>query len=226
MKNILLVEDEAKIRKIVKTYLQDDYQIKEAEDGEKALELFSKNSYDLIILDLMLPKIKGEEVCQKIRQVSEIPIIMLTAKSSEENKIDGFNFGADDYLTKPFSPRELLLRVKAVLRRSRQDSEKANIISLAAGEIKIFTEAMLVKKNNKDCDLTSTEFKILMTLINNANQVLSREQIADKVMGLEFNGFDRTIDAHIKNIRKKLNLDKDQYIVTVYGAGYKFTGDI
>lgn len=227
MQKILLVEDEAKIRKIVKSYLQENYQISEAEDGKKALELFSKNIYDLIILDLMLPKISGEEVCQKIRQISEIPIIMLTAKSSEENKIEGFNFGADDYLTKPFSPRELLLRVKAVLRRSSNNSaEKANIISLKEGKIKIFTDEMIVKKNNENCDLTSTEFKILMTLINNANQVLSREQIADKVMGLEFNGFDRTIDAHIKNIRKKLALNKDQYIVTVYGAGYKFTGDI
>lgn len=225
MDKILVVEDEYKIRKIIKSYLQDKFDIFEAEDGEKALDLFNENNFVLIILDLMLPKISGEELCQKIRQVSDIPIIMLTAKSSEENKIDGFNFGADDYITKPFSPRELVMRVKAVLRRSR-DTEKASVISLNNGEIKIYPEQMIVKRNNNNCELTSTEFKILMELINNANQVLSREQLADKVMGLEFSGFDRTIDAHIKNIRKKLKLDKDEYIVTVYGAGYKFSGDI
>ena len=225
MEKILIVEDEAKIRKVIKSYLKEDYEISEVDDGKKALEVFKNDEFDLIILDLMLPKISGEEVCQKIRQVSEIPIIMLTAKSSEENKIDGFNFGADDYLTKPFSPRELLLRTKAILRRSN-DKDKASIISLNNGEFKIYPEEMTVKRNNNSCDLTSTEFKILMELINNAGQVLSREQLADKVMGLEFSGFDRTIDAHIKNIRKKMSLEKDQYIVTVYGAGYKFMGDI
>lgn len=225
MDKILVVEDEYKIRKIINSYLKDDYLISEAEDGKEALKLFADDEFDLIILDLMLPEISGEEVCQKIRQVSETPIIMLTAKSSEENKIEGFNYGADDYLTKPFSPRELLVRIKAILRRS-SSKEKASIISLSDGEIKIYPEEMIAKKNNKDCELTTTEFKILMELINNANQVLSREQLADNVMGLEFSGFDRTIDAHIKNIRKKLKLAKDQYIVTVYGAGYKFTGDI
>jgi DNA-binding response OmpR family regulator len=225
MEKILIVEDEAKIRKVIKSYLKEDYKIFEAVDGESALEIFKNNDFDLIILDLMLPKISGEEVCQKIRQISEIPIIMLTAKSSEENKIEGFNFGADDYLTKPFSPRELLLRAKAILRRSN-NKDKASIISLNNGEYKIYTEEMIVKRNNSSCELTSTEFKIMMELINNAGQVLSREQLADRVMGLEFSGFDRTIDAHIKNIRKKMKLEKDQYIVTVYGAGYKFLGDI
>lgn len=225
MEKILVVEDESKIRKIIRSYLEEDYQIFEAVDGQEALEIFKNDEFDLIILDLMLPKISGEEVCQKIRQVSETPIIMLTAKSSEENKVDGFNFGADDYLTKPFTPRELLLRTKAILRRSN-NKDKASIISLNSGEYKIYPEEMTVKINNSSCELTSTEFKILMELINNAGQVLSREQLADKVMGLEFSGFDRTIDAHIKNIRKKMELEKDQYIVTVYGAGYKFIGDI
>ncbi len=225
MERILLVEDEYKIRKIVRSYLENEYEIFEAENGEEALELFNKNNFDLIILDLMLPKINGEEVCRKIRQVSDVAVIMLTAKSSEEDKVDGFNYGADDYITKPFSPRELALRVKAVLRRSK-NVKNASVISLDDGKIEIYPEEMIVKKDNQDCGLTSTEFKILMELINNANQVLSRDQLADKVMGLEFSGFDRTIDAHIKNIRKKMNLDKDEYIVTVYGAGYKFTGDI
>jgi len=225
MEKILVVEDEAKIRKIIKSYLKEDYIISEAVDGEEALEIFQNNDFDLIILDLMLPKISGEEVCQKIRQISETPIIMLTAKSSEENKIDGFNYGADDYLTKPFSPRELLVRTKAILRRSN-NKDKASIITLNNGEFKIYSEEMIIKKDNNNCQLTSTEFKILMVLINNAGQVLSREQLADRVMGLEFSGFDRTIDAHIKNIRKKMKLQKDQYIVTVYGAGYKFIGDI
>lgn len=227
MKNILIIEDEAKIRKLIKSYLTGEYKISEADNGKKGLEIFSENNFDLIVLDLMLPEISGEEVCQKIRQISDIPIIMLTAKSSEEDKVNGFNYGADDYITKPFSPRELLMRIKAVLRRSSSDSKpQANIISLDEGNIKIYPEKMQVKKNNKDCELTTTEFKLLMSLVNNPNQVLSRNQLADKVMGLDFKGFDRTIDAHIKNIRNKLNLDKDQYIVTVYGAGYKFTGDI
>lgn len=225
MEKILVVEDENKIRKIIKSYLQDEYQISEAVNGEEALNIYKNENFDLIILDLMLPKISGEEVCQKIRQVSEIPIIMLTAKSSEEDKIDGFNYGADDYLTKPFSPRELLARTRAILRRSGS-KEKASIISLNNGEFKIYPDEMIVKKEEEDCELTSTEFKILLTLLNNAGQVLSREQLADKVMGLEFSGFDRTIDAHIKNIRKKMGLEKDQYIVTVYGAGYKFIGDL
>lgn len=225
MEKILVVEDEAKIRKIINSYLKEDYEISEAVDGQEALEIFQKDEFDLMILDLMLPEISGEEVCQKIRQISEIPIIMLTAKSSEENKIEGFNYGADDYLTKPFSPRELLVRIKAILRRS-SNKDKASIISLNNGEFKIYPEEMIIKKNNQDCQLTSTEFKILMVLINNAGQVLTREQLADKVMGLEFMGFDRTIDTHIKNIRKKMELKKDQYIVTVYGAGYKFIGDI
>ncbi|SIQ06913.1 response regulator transcription factor [Halanaerobium kushneri] len=225
MKKILIVEDEQKIRKVIKSYLQDEYNIFEAVNGKEALSLFKTKNFDLIILDLMLPEISGEEVCQTIRQVSEVPIIMLTAKSSEENKIEGFDYGADDYLTKPFSPRELLARTRAILRRSGNQN-RASIISLNRGEFKIYPDEMTVKKEGQECDLTSTEFKILMTLINNAGQVLSREQLADQVMGLEFSGFDRTIDAHIKNIRKKMNLDKDQYIVTVYGAGYKFTGDI
>ncbi|PTW01716.1 DNA-binding response OmpR family regulator [Halanaerobium saccharolyticum] len=225
MKKILIVEDEQKIRKVIKSYLQDEYNIFEAVNGKEALSLFKTKNFDLIILDLMLPEISGEEVCQTIRQVSEVPIIMLTAKSSEENKIEGFDYGADDYLTKPFSPRELLARTRAILRRS-SNQNRASIISLNRGEFKIYPDEMTVKKEGQECDLTSTEFKILMTLINNAGQVLSREQLADQVMGLEFSGFDRTIDAHIKNIRKKMNLDKDQYIVTVYGAGYKFTGDI
>lgn len=225
MEKILVVEDEAKIRKIINSYLKEDYEIFEVVDGQEALEIFKNIDFDLIILDLMLPEISGEEVCQKIRQVSETPIIMLTAKSSEENKIEGFNYGADDYLTKPFSPRELLVRTKAILRRSN-NKDKASIITLNGGEFKIYPEKMIVKRDNNDCQLTSTEFKILMTLINNAGQVLNRDQLADKVMGLEFSGFDRTIDAHIKNIRKKMELEKDNYIVTVYGAGYKFIGDI
>ena len=227
MKNILIIEDEIKIRKLIKSYLSEDFIISEADNGKKGLEIFSEDEFDLIVLDLMLPKISGEEVCQKIRQISDIPIIMLTAKSSEEDKVNGFNYGADDYLTKPFSPRELLMRIKAILRRSSNDTKRqANIISLNEGKIKIYPKKMQVKKNNKDCGLTTTEFKLLMALVNNANQVLSRDQLADKVMGLDFKGFDRTIDTHIKNIRNKLDLDKDQYIITVYGAGYKFTGDI
>ncbi len=223
-KKILVVEDEPKIRKVVAAYLKkENYNVKEAEDGEEAIEFAEKINPDLMILDLMLPKLSGEEVCQRIRQKSELPILMLTAKNSEEDKIKGFDYGADDYLVKPFSNKELVARVKAILRRSDYSAEKANIIIYNKGKLKLYPEKMELIYKDQKINLTNTEFKIIYTLARNPEQVLSREQIAEKVMGLEFKGFDRTIDAHIKNIRKKMNLAKNKYIVTVYGAGYRFS---
>ncbi|MGM0410136.1 MAG: response regulator transcription factor [Bacillota bacterium] len=222
-KKILIVEDEDKIRKIVAAYLEKEgFIIKEAINGKEALKYNDDFQPDLMILDLMLPKISGEEVCQRIRQNSDLPILMLTAKSSEEDKVSGFNFGADDYLTKPFSNKELVARVKAILRRSDYKAEKADVLLYSYGNLKIYPSKMKVEFENRNIDLTNTEFKIFYILAKNKNQVLTREQIAEKVMGVEFKGFDRTIDAHIKNIRKKMKLNKDEYIITVYGAGYKF----
>ncbi|MGM0437795.1 MAG: response regulator transcription factor [Bacillota bacterium] len=222
-KKILVVDDEAKIRKVVSAYLKkEDFEVKEAEDGKKALEIVESFQPDLMVLDLMLPEISGEEVCQRVRQKSELPILMLTAKNSENDKINGFNYGADDYLVKPFSNKELIARIKAILRRSDYKAEKAEMIIYNEGRLKFYPDKMKVIFEEKEINLTNTEFKIFYNLARNPDQVLSREQLAEKVMGLEFKGFDRTIDAHIKNIRKKMKLAKNEYIKTVYGAGYRF----
>ncbi|MDI3547832.1 MAG: hypothetical protein PWR10_1484 [Halanaerobiales bacterium] len=223
---ILVVDDEPKITEIVQAYLEKEgYQVLVAHDGKRALEIFEQNQPDFIILDLMLPGISGEEVCRQIRQTSHVPILMLTAKSAEESKIKGLNIGADDYLVKPFSPRELVARVKAIQRRSNFQGNSASVLIYGDGELKIYPEEMRVLKDDREVDLTSTEFKLLLVMVQNPGQVFSREQLAERVMGLEFKGFDRTIDTHIKNIRKKLDIDKDRYIYTVYGAGYKFMGE-
>lgn len=225
-KKLLVVEDEEKLSKIIKAYLErEGYIAKTAVDGKQALLLADDFQPDLMILDLMLPLISGEEVCQRIRQESDLPILMLTAKSGEEDKIKGFEYGADDYLVKPFSLRELSARIKAILRRTDFSADKAEVLTYNNGRIKVLLSEMRVEVNGDDVVLTKTEFDIFHVFLRNPSHVLSREQIAEKVMGLEFTGFDRTIDAHIKNIRKKLLLKKNQLIITVYGAGYKFVDD-
>jgi DNA-binding response OmpR family regulator len=225
-KRILVVDDEPGIRKIVKAYLEKDgFIVDTACDGKEAIHLFNVFQPHLIILDLMLPELSGEEVCQKIRQTSNLPIIMLTAKSSENDRVEGLNIGADDYLVKPFSSRELLARIKAILRRVNFEGNSAEVLIFGKGSLKVYPGERIVKRNEVDIDLTVTEFNILLFLMKSAGQVLSREQLINKVLGLEFKGFDRTIDAHIKNIRKKLDFKKDEYIITIYGVGYKFLGD-
>jgi DNA-binding response OmpR family regulator len=150
---------------------------------------------------------------------------MLTAKGGEDDKVKGFSYGADDYLVKPFSLSELLARIKAILRRSDYSAAKAEVLFYQNGKIRVFPAEMKVLLDQEDATLTKTEFDILYVLLKNPGQVFSRDKLAEKVMGLDFKGFDRTIDAHIKNIRKKLQLDKNQFIITVYGAGYKFEGE-
>jgi len=224
--NILVVEDEKNIADVIRAYLEKErFNIFTASDGKMALEIFEREDIHLIILDLMIPKIPGEEVCKKIRATSNVPIIMLTAKIHEEDRIEGLSIGADDYVLKPFSPRELVSRVKALLRRayphSRPGAEK---LSFNNGDLEIDIDKMIVKKNNKNANLTTNEFKILLALISNQNMVLSRDQLILSAFGHDYEGFDRTIDAHIKNIRQKIetNPKSPQYIHTVYGAGYKF----
>lgn len=225
-KKLLVVDDEKKLVKVIKAYLEKEgYILETAYDGQEALKVMKEFHPDLMILDLMLPKISGEEVCQRVRHTSSLPILMLTAKSREDDKVKGFKYGADDYLVKPFSLRELLGRIKAILRRSDYTAAKAEVLIYQKANIKVFPAEMKVVLNQEDVSLTKTEFDLLYVLLKNPGQVLSREKIAEKVMGLEFKGFDRTIDAHIKNIRKKLKLDKNQFIITVYGAGYKFVGE-
>lgn len=226
-RNILVVEDEKNISDVIEAYLlKDDFNVFLAYDGEEAMDKFNNNDIHLIILDLMIPKISGEEVCKRIRAISEVPIIMLTAKTDEENRIQGLSIGADDYVLKPFSPRELISRVKALLRRSYRDFKPlAEILSFNNKDLEILVEEIQVKKNGVDVDLTTVEFKVLLSLVSNPNIVLSREQLIVSALGHEYEGYDRTIDTHIKNIRHKIegNPKEPNYIHTVYGAGYKFS---
>ena len=222
--SILIVEDEKKISGIVKTYLEkESYDVTIAETGKQALGILEKG-FSLIILDLMLPDMDGEEICRVIRQGSDIPVIMLTAKSGEEDKIAGLGLGADDYVVKPFSPRELVARVKAHLRRSRKSREE--ILSFNQGSLKINTANYEVFRDNAQVIMTPTEFKILVALAENPGRVLTRDQIVNLVQGYDFEGYDRTIDAHIKNLRQKVekHSKEPELIKTVYGVGYKFTG--
>ncbi|MVX63709.1 response regulator [Clostridium chromiireducens] len=223
---ILVVDDEQNILDVVKAYLEKEgFEVITAMDGEAALNIFNEETIHLIVLDLMLPKITGEEVCSKIRSSSNVPIIMLTAKADEEEKIEGISIGADDYLTKPFSVRELVVRVRALLRRAYRDfSPMADILTFNNGDLEVDIKKMEVKKQGEAIVLTANEFKILKVLLTNVGQVFSREQLVEKAFGMDYEGFDRTVDTYIKNIRQKIedNPKNPMYITTVYGLGYKF----
>lgn len=226
--NILVVEDEKNILDVIKAYLEKEgYHVIASSDGEKALQLFNSLDIHLVILDLMIPKISGEEVCKSIRRTSDVPIIMVTAKADEDFRIDGLNMGADDYVTKPFSPRELVSRVKALLRRSYKGSKPlAETLSFNNKDLEIDVDKMTVKKMGINTNTTNIEFKVLLALVSNPSQVLSRDQLIKLALGSEYEGYDRTIDTHIKNLRQKIEDDpkNPKYILTVYGAGYKFEG--
>lgn len=221
--NILIVEDEEKIADIVRIYLErEGFRVSVADSGQKGLSIL-RNGFDLIILDLMLPDIAGEDICRTIRKDSDIPIIILTAKSDEEDRIRGLGMGADDYVVKPFSPRELVARVKALLRRTKWKEE---VISFNNGDLVINSSSFEVKKAGRTIQLTPTEFKLLQCLANHPEQVFTRLQLVNAILGYDFEGYDRTIDAHIKNIRHKIEDDprNPAYIKTVYGVGYRFIG--
>lgn len=226
---ILVVDDEFKIFEAVQAYLENsNYEVFTALDGEEALRQFQKVNPDLVILDLMLPKITGEEVCQTIRKKSRIPIIMLTAKVHEDDKINGFNIGADDYLIKPFSPRELVARVGNLLRRcSGGISPLFNTMSWNNGNLDIDFTAVLVRKSGKEITLTPNEFKLLSTMIKYPQKVFTREELIKVALGIDYDGYDRTIDSHVKNLRAKIEDDtaNPQYVLTVRGVGYKFGGE-
>lgn len=223
-KRILIIEDEKKIADIISLYLdKEGFACDIAYSGQDGLRLL-KEFPALIILDLMLPDIPGEEICRIIRERSNVPIIMLTAKSAEEERIKGLGIGADDYVVKPFSPRELVARVKALLRRT--SPSKRTILSFNKGLLIIDPGRLEVKVKGSPIELTETEFRILFVLSERPEIVFTREQLIDMVYGYDFEGYDRTIDAHIKNIRHKLREDPRNplFIKTVYGLGYKFTG--
>ncbi len=222
---ILIVEDERQISEILTAYLEKEgFTVTTADTGRKAIKLL-KNGFDLIILDLMLPDIQGEEICESVRNDSDIPILMLTAKSDEEDRIRGLGMGADDYVVKPFSPREVVARVKALLRRTRKGREELRFNS---GDLVISPSTMETRKAGNLVTLTPTEFRILQTLAERPGQVFTRLQLVNTILGYDFEGYDRTIDAHIKNIRQKIedNPRSPVYIKTVYGVGYKFTGQV
>ena len=220
---ILVVEDESKIAEIVKAYLEkDSFEVTFAHTGEKAVSLL-KEGFDLIILDLMLPDMDGEDICETIRKDSDLPIIMLTAKSDEDDRIAGLGLGADDYVVKPFSPRELVARVKALLRRAKGTKE---IKSFNNKDLVIDSLRFEITKKGSVVVLTPTEFKLLQCLSDRPGQVFTRLQLVNVILGYDFEGYDRTIDAHIKNIRHKIEDDQrnPSYIKTVYGIGYRFIG--
>ena len=220
MFNILLVDDEIKITEVIKAYLdKEGYNTFIVHDGQKAFELFKQEEFDLVILDRMLPDISGEEICKRIRETSLVHIIMLTAKTEDDDKIGGFNLGCDDYVCKPFNVKELILRIKAVFRKM----EKEDVIKVG-DEIEINTLSHEVKIRGKEVSLTNTEYKILLLLVNNQKKIFTREELLELVTEDYYEKFDRIIDAHIKNLRQKIELDtrKPKIIQTVYGVGYKF----
>lgn len=228
---ILVVDDEPKIVDAVKAYLENSgYIVFTAFDGVEALSQFEKVDPDLVVLDLMLPKISGEEICQRIRKQSRIPIIMLTAKVLIDEKINGFNFGADDYMTKPFSPRELVVRVRSLLTRCSDGiSPLYTKMSWNNGNLEIDIDEMTVKKAGNQISLTPTEFKILSSMIKYPKKIFTREELIEIALGINYDGFDRTIDSHIKNLRSKIEDDSSNptYILTIRGTGYKFgSGEI
>ncbi len=221
---VLVIEDERSISDIVRAYLEKEgFVVKVAEKAQEGLS-YLKEGFDLIILDLMLPDMDGEEVCEAVREHSDIPIIMLTAKSSEDDRVKGLSLGADDYVVKPFSPRELVARVKALLRRTGQ--LKKGPLSFNSGQIIINPDTMEVLKNGTPVKLTQTEFKLLQKMAERPGQVFPREQLVNLILGYDYEGYDRTIDAHIKNLRHKIEDDpkSPKIIKTVYGVGYKFMG--
>lgn len=224
--SVLVVEDEMEIAKVVSAYLEKEgFSVLVAHNGKDALELFNRENVNFIVLDLMLPDLSGEEICKKIRSVSAVPILMLTAKAEEYDRIHGLDIGADDYLTKPFSPKELIARIKAILRRTDSSLAKANILEFGNGHLTIDLSLMETKKAGVSVDLTNTEYKLLSLLVQNQGKVFTRDSLITKILGYDYEGFDRTIDVHIKNIRHKIEDSSHKYIVTVYGVGYKFIGE-
>jgi two-component system, OmpR family, response regulator RegX3 len=223
-RRILLVEDEKTIRTTVGAYLErEGYWVTPAADGQIALDEFAKHRFDLVVLDLMLPRVSGEDVCRAIRDSSDVPIIMLTAKGEEEDRITGLELGADDYLVKPFSPRELVARVRALLRRAHVESEPQRD-RLVFDDLVIDVAGHKAFLGGEELDLTASEFKLLTTLSRYPGRVYSRMELVEKVLGYDFEGYERTIDSHVKNLRAKLDDDprEPRFIYTVHGVGYRF----
>lgn len=228
-KRILIVDDEVKIIEVVKSYLENSgYTVYVSYNGEDAISLFDKINPTLVVLDLMLPDIPGEEICQILRKKSKVPIIMLTAKTEEDDILRGLDIGADDYVTKPFSPRQLIARVKALLRRSEDEQTQLDtLISFNNDDLIINDLNYEVKKCGNIVNLTPIEYNILISMVKYPAKVFTRAELIYIVLGGNFEGYDRTIDSHIKNLRQKIEDDPKNptYILTMRGIGYKFEGD-
>jgi len=226
-KTALVVEDDKSVSQLIRLYLaQVGYKVISAEDGLVGLRMALEDTPDIVLLDLNLPGMDGIEVCRNVRKDSEVPIIMVTARVDEDDRLTGLDLGADDYVSKPFSPRELVARVNAVLRRTSRDSEKrsesGNLVS--AGDIAIDLDRRSATVLGDEIELTPTEFRLLAYFIEGRGRTVSREQIIENVFGYDFSGYDRTVDTHVSNLRKKLEIANPdrQHLKTMYGVGYRF----
>ncbi len=225
MTRVLVVEDEPNLREpLVYLLEKEGYEVSEAEDGNKAISEFRSSNIDLILLDLMLPGISGNEVCRIIRAESQVPIIMITAKDTEIDKVVGLEIGADDYVTKPYSTRELLARMKAVLRRGAEPNTAIDSGILKAGPVVMDLDRHTVTVNGEQIQMPLKEFELLELLIENVNRVLTRGQIIDRVWGSNYFGDTKTLDVHVKRVRSKIEEDpsRPKHLLTVRGLGYKF----
>ena len=221
---VLIVEDDTHTIEVVQLYLRrDGHQVISATDGLEGLRLAREAHPDLVVLDLMLPGMDGIEICRLLREESEVPIVMLTARVEEEDRLAGLDLGADDYVTKPFSPRELAARIRAVLRRSARDVMESGPVELTYGKIVVNRPRRTVHIGDTPVRLTPTEFRMLVLMIREPGLIFTRDQIIDRVFGYDFEGFDRTVDVHISSLRRKLEAacPNQRYIHTVYGVGYK-----
>jgi two-component system alkaline phosphatase synthesis response regulator PhoP len=224
---ILVVDDEPKIVKQARDYLENGgFRVVAAGDGQTALAVARRERPDLIVLDLNLPGMDGLDVCRALRRESDVPIIMLTARVAEADRLIGLELGADDYVTKPFSPRELVARVRAVLRRVRDGVHQPGLIRVA--ELEIDVHGRRVARDGAPIRLTRTEFDLLVTLAQHPGQAFTREQLLDRLHGVAYEGYDRSIDAHVKNLRQKIETDPSEprYVLTVYAVGYRFTDEM
>lgn len=223
--NILIVEDQPEISAIVLKYLDSEgFNTYIAKDGFEALSVFNNITIHLMILDIMLPGIDGYDVLREIRKISEIPVIMLTAKQDESDRLKGFDTGADDYVVKPFSVKELVKRVQTLINRIYHDRQE---IVYTCGDLKLHTHSMKLYRNDVELLLTSAEYSLMLIMFKNQGQVLSREQLIELAFGHSYEGYDRNVDSYIKRIRQKIELDSKnpQYLITKYGAGYIFGGE-
>ena len=222
---IVVIDDESSVQEVVQAYLEKDgFHVFLAANGADGLALAERKKPALIVLDLMLPDVSGEEICSEIRSRSDVPILMLTARAAEEDRVEGLVSGADDYLVKPFSPRELVARVHAVLRRTRGvETPLVGALSFDDGRLQIDTVQHAVKRDGESIDLTPNEYKLLITLARYPGRVYSRFELINRVQGYDYEGYERTIDVHVKNLRKKIEPDTahPRYVQTVTGVGYR-----